>query len=281
MRALPVLAALVLLSGCRRPDAPVVEETDSTLVLGGAEAQSSARRRFTTGGRTVLFTRLNGTADLSFTDEAEAELVFTERIPAGGRHNADMKTILGGPQVRFTVERPVQRDARTNAVDVRGTLPLGTPVELRMDEGTVVLRDPSARVIVRMERGTVQVTGARAELALDVGSGTLDVTLARLAAPLHLRTRNGSISLALPAASDATVSALAGLRIDTEGLGLPPALAAEGRQRLTGVLGAGTHRVSLLATSGSVRLGALSGVPSGTALDSAAARAGSPDSVAR
>ena len=255
MRLLSLLVLLPLASvpACRSAPDPAVVETDSTLALGSAELQTSATRTFSVGGRTILFTRLDGTAEIEVRDTAEAALRFTERIAEGRRHDANLVDILSGPQVRFTVERG---RGEANPVDVRGVVPKGTPLMFRMENGTVVVRNPDARVSVRMVNGTVQVTGATGELSLDVDNGTVDATLAALTAPQHLRTRNGSIALYLPPTASANVSLRSGVRIDVEGLDLPPPVDGLGTQRLTGGLGAGEHLVSVLATNGSIFLGA-------------------------
>lgn len=250
-----LLAALAVssLAGCRRGE-PAVVETDSTLALGHAEQLNSSTRAFTVGRRPILFTRLNGTAEIDVRDTTEAALRFTERVPGGGTPNASVTDILAGPQVRFTVERG---EGQTNPVDVRGVVPRGTPLEFRTDAGTVVVRNPDARVTVRMQNGTVQISGARAGLALDVDNGTVDASYAALTAPQHLRTRNGSIAVYLPPSASATVSARSGVRIDVEGLGLPAPQDVQGTQRLSGGLGRGQHAVSLLATNGSILIAAL------------------------
>lgn len=252
-RLLLTALAVSSLVGCRRSD-PAVVETDSTLALGNAEQLNASTRTFTVGGRPILFTRLNGTAEIEVKDTVEASLRFTERVPGSGTPNASVTDILAGPQVRFTVERG---EGQTNPVDVRGVVPQGTPLEFRTEAGTVVVRNPDARVTVRMQNGTVQISGARAELALDVDNGTVDASYAALTAPQHLRTRNGSIAAYLPPSASANVSARSGVRIDVEGLALPPPQDVQGTQRLTGGLGNGQYLVSLLATNGSILIGAV------------------------
>lgn len=239
--------------GCRRGE-PAVVETDTTLALGNAEQLNASTRTFTVGGRPILFTRLNGTVEIAVKDTAEASLRFTERVPGGGTPDASVTDILAGPQVRFTVERG---EGQTNPVDVQGVVPRGTPLEFRTDAGTVVVRNPDARVTVRMQNGTVQISGARAELVLDVDNGTVDASYAALTAPQHLRTRNGSIAVYLPRSASATVSARSGVRIDVEGLDLPAPRDVQGTQRLTGGLGTGRYPMSLLATNGSILIAAL------------------------
>ena len=252
-RVLLAALSLSMLAGCQRRE-PAVVETDAMLALGHAEQLNSSTRTFTVGGRPILFTRLNGTAEITVVDTAEASLRFTERVPGDGTPNAVVTDVLAGPQVRFTVERG---EGQTNPVDVQGVVPKGTPLEFRTEAGTVVVRNPDARVAVRMQNGTVQVSGVRADLVLDVDNGTVDASYAVLAGTQHLRTRNGSIAVYLPRSASATVSARSGVRIDVEGLDLPAPRDVQGTQRLTGGIGTGRYPMSLLATNGSILIAAL------------------------
>lgn len=256
--ALPALALLA--AGCRRPE-PTVREEAGRLDLGAAESSTTTDRRLALGGNTLALLDFTGTVELTANDSAEAALTFKVRArPDAGRAAAEalanvrVRESTGGGQTRFTMEAPEGAGA---LVDVRGTVPRGTPLELRLREGTVALDGVGGPVRLRSETSTVVVRGATGPLAVDVDTGTLDVTLARLGGDVRLRTGTGTITLGLPATASARVmvNAVTGrVALDSLALSGPVRTPREGGERVTGTLGSGLHRLEATTITGAVRL---------------------------
>ena len=256
--ALAVLAALA--AGCQRPE-PTVREEAGRLDLGAAESSATTDRRLSLGGQTLALFDFTGTVELTATDDAEAALSFKTRARPGADATAAealqgvrVRESTGGGQTRFTMEAPDDAGAQ---IDVRGTVPRGTPLELRLREGTVVLDGLAGPVTLRATTSTVVVRGGRGALTMDVDTGTLDVVLARLDGDIRLRTGTGTISVGLPDAASARVvaSAMTGrVTLDSLTLAAPVRTPREGGERLTGTLGAALHRVEVFTLTGAVRL---------------------------
>jgi len=258
-----LLLFAVLLGACRR-DTPTVHQTPSgQLVLGEAEVLDPLDRTVTPGGRALVFEGFNGTLDLTGSDAPEATLRFMRR--ARGSDDAEATETLEGVTVtesgdaaayRFTMRAA---DPSLTAVDVRGSVPRGTTLRIRLATGTVAVRAVEGPIYVQIENGTVEVNGAAAPVDIRARNGTLDVGLTTLgdAAPVFVDTQNGSITLALPAAASAAVEAttLVGTVAD-EGLPfasrrLSPAGAGT---KFTGQLGAGASRVVVQTRNGAITL---------------------------
>lgn len=249
------------LAACERPAPTVRQSDDGQLVLGDAEVLETTERSVTPGGRALAIDGFNGTIDIGVSDGPTALLRFTRR--ARGTDEALAADVLAGvivaeadeaARVRFTLSAT---DAALAAVDVRGTVPRGTNLELRLTSGTVAVRGVGGPLRVVIDNGTVQVTGAAAPLDVRAQNGTLDVSLSQLASGVTISTANGAISLGLPLGADAALEAetqlgtvlvtglsIADRRFDVTGVGA----------RLTGRMGQGRHRVAVASLNGEISL---------------------------
>lgn len=252
---------MLVLVACERPTPTVRQSDDGQLVLGDAEVLETTERSVTPAGRALAIEGFNGTIDIGVSDGPTALLRFTRR--ARGTDEATAADVLAGvivaeadeaARVRFTLSAT---DAALAAVDVRGTVPRGTNLELRLTSGTVAVRGVGGPLRAIIDNGTVQVTGAAAPLDVRAQNGTLDVSLAQLASGVTLSTANGAISLGLPLDASATVAAetqmgavvvnglsISDRRLDAKGVGA----------RLTGRMGQGRHRVAIASLNGEIML---------------------------
>jgi hypothetical protein len=262
-RIVALLLAGVFAAGCRR-DVPTVHQTSSgQLVLGEAEVLDPLDRTVAPGGRTLVFEGFNGTIDLSGSTGADAVLRFTRR--ARGSDDGDATETLEGVTVteagdaasyRYTMRAS---DPSLTAVDVRGTVPYGTSLRIRLATGTVAIRQVAGPVTVQIENGTVEVDAAAAPVDVRARNGTLDVEVATLGdgAPVSVETSNGAIALAVPATANAAVEAATRVgtvtveelpfterRLTPEGAGV----------RFGGQLGRGGTRVVVQTSNGAIVL---------------------------
>ncbi len=258
-----LLPLLLLVAACRR-DVPTVHQTSSgQLVLGEAEVLGVLDRRVDLGGRTLVLEGFNGTLDLTGAGAGPAELHFTRR--ARGSDDAEAAAILEGVSVteagdggayRFTMRAD---DPSLTAVDVRGTVPRGTAVRVRLATGTVTVRATGGAVDIDLENGTVEVSGAAAPVNVQARNATLDVDVALLrgAAPVAVETQNGSVALGLPLGASASITAVTHVGTISDA-GLPftqPRLVPEGAgARFFGRLGAGAARVTVQTQNGALTL---------------------------
>lgn len=256
---LPVL--LLFLAACERPAPTVQQGPDGQLVLGDAEALATSERSVTPAGRTLVVENFNGTIDIGVSDGPTALLRFTRR--ARGTDEATAADVLAGVTVTETAESGRVRFAlqaqnpSLAAVDVRGTIPRGTYLDLVLESGTVSVRGVDGPLRIRLANGTVQVTGSAAPVDVQAQNATIDVSVSRLTSGVTLASATGPISLGLPPGASAAIDAQTQLgsvlvdgltlrdrRLDTSGM----------RSRLTGRLGTGTHRVGISALNGDVSL---------------------------
>lgn len=261
VRPLLLLVALLALPACRRPEPTVQQGPGGQLVLGDAESLETSERSVTPAGRTLVIEGFNGTVDIGVSDGPTALLRFTRR--ARGSDQATAADVLAGVTVTETVEDGRVRFVLSSqapalaAVDVRGTIPRGTYLDLVLASGTIAVRGVDGPLRIRLDNGTVQVTGAAAPVDVQAQNATLDVSVSRLTSGVTVAAGNGTIALGLPLSASATVDAQTQLgtvtvrdlalrdrRLDT----------SEMRARLTGMLGAGTHRVALSTLNGDVVL---------------------------
>ncbi len=261
LAVLAVLALLPAVAACEKAVPTVRQSDNGQLVLGDAEVLETTERSVTPGARAIHIDGFNGTLDIGVSDGPTALLRFTRR--ARGTDEATAADVLAGVTVteadeaaryRFTL---AATDPALAAVDVRGTVPRGTNLELRLASGTVAVRGVGGPLLVTIENGTVQVTGAAAPLDVRAQNGTLDVSLSRLGNGVTVSTANGAISLGLPLDADATVSAETQLgrvldtgldirdrRLDESGVGA----------RLTGRMGRGAFRIAAASLNGDITL---------------------------
>ena len=262
MRLLPLLP-LLLLAGCRERGATVTETAEGRLVLGEAEVIENVERSVAPGGRTLSFDGFNGTIELAATDAPEARLRFTKR--ARGEGDGDAAQTLEGVEIaevgdaklyRFTMRAA---DPSLTAVDVRGVVPRGTPVRIRLATGTIAIDGLDAPLDIGVNNGTVQATGAAGAVAVRARNGTIDVALGRLVAgaSVVLETMNGSLTVGLPPGADARIDAATRVgSVIADGLAFARrTLTPEGAgARFGGTLGTGRTRVTLRTQNGSIVL---------------------------
>ena len=211
MRSAVLLCLLLGLAACRRDEPTVRQGPDGQLVLGDAEVLATSERSVTPAGRTLVVENFNGTIDIGVSDGPTALLRFTRR--ARGTDEATAADVLAGVTVTETAEDGRVRfvlsaqNPSLAAVDVRGTIPRGTYLDLVLESGTVSVRGVDGPLRVRLDNGTVQVTGAAAPVDVQAQNATLDVSMSHLTSGVTLATANGTIALGLPVNASAAVDA--------------------------------------------------------------------------
>ncbi len=263
MRFLPAIALFTLTLGACYSSNDVEAGDDGALVLGAVEQTETVERGVVPGTRTLVFDGFSGTITLSGTDDAQALLRFVKK--GRGDDNDDARKALeaitlgeSGDDASYRYELRTG-DAAHTSVDVDGTVPEGTRLEIRLQNGNVVVRQVTAPLTIRVENGAVQVAGAASNVQVSAQNGDLTVALAALPAEatVEATTQNGQIRLGLPADAGARIEATAGVgAIRTDGLDfrsqrLDPE-GAGGRFRAT--MGSGSARVTLSTENGGIEL---------------------------
>lgn len=264
MRAplLLLLAALLTLGACRTSD-DVDRDASGALVLGGVEQTETIERGVVPGQRALVLTGFSGEIRLSGVEEEEARLHFIKRVRGGdaatARKGLDDITIEesgDGAAYRYTMRS--KAPARTS-VDVEGTVPRGTPLQITLDNGTVTVRDVLAPLTIRVQNGRVAVAAAGGAVDVETQNANLVVGLARVAedAKVRLSTENGRIALGLPRDGGARIDAesqVGTIRADGLDFRSQQLTPRKAGARFRATMGSGAAEVVLRTQNGSIEL---------------------------
>lgn len=258
-----IALVLSVAAGCSRED-DITQTEEGQLVLGRVAEREVVERGIEPGSRTLVFRSFNGTLELQGTEETIARLTFEKTARASYRDRAlelleQIRITESGGDAEYRFVMHPAEPERLN-VDVRGTIPSGTPVRIEMLSGTVRLSGVTGRIRVELTSGRVSIDRAGGYVDVALRNGDIEAGLQALPADgvVRLETRNGDVALALPPSASARIDAQtqAGV-IRTEGaltftrrnLGLRGA-GAEFDARV----GRGEARITLGTRNGSITL---------------------------
>ena len=261
--ALALLPALLALAACDRGD-NIGQTEDGRLVLGNAEAEEAVQRGVWLGERTLVFEGFSGAIELTGTSSEEARLTFTKHARGGDQEEARevLRDIAieergDGATYRYTISSD---QPEVSSVDVRGSVPEGTNLRIQMEDGTVALSAIEGPIrISGQSLESVRIGGAARSVDVETRNGTIELGMERLpdTSQVRLRTTNGDLLLALPAAAaaDVEVQTAAG-EIEVDGLQFEDRdLQPEGAgSRFRGQLGQSGADVRLQTENGTVLL---------------------------
>ncbi len=262
MRFCLPLFALLLVAACGKSDS-VRQGADGALLLGGVEQTEVVERGVVPGRRSLVLTGFSGDITLSGTQSDQAALRFTKKGRGDSEDDArealdDITIEEAGDDTAYRYTFRSRNPART-AVDVEGTVPAGTRLEITLDNANVVVRAFSAPVVIRVQNGRVQVASASSDVDVETQNGDMTVALARVpeTARVRLATQNGRIALGLPVDAGARIEASTEVgRIRSEGLDFrsqnlePKGAGATFRA----AMGSGAARVEIETQNGSIEL---------------------------
>lgn len=253
----------VVLAGCGGRDAGVGETDEGQLVLGETEQTATVTRGVALGTRTLVLDGFRGNVVLRAATGDNTSLTFEKH--ARGRDDADAARLLERITLEEAGDAEAYRytlrsgDANLSHVDVEGTVPPSTAVEIRLQSGAVRLSGIEGPLDVRVDNGTVEIGGAGQRVDVEVRNGSVEAGFFRLAdgTGVNLRTTNGEVVLTLPASAPAAIEARTGAGdVRVEGLSFADRrLAPDGAgARFQGRLGAGSVPVALRTENGSITL---------------------------
>jgi hypothetical protein len=199
-------------------------------------------------------------------DQEAAELRFVKRGRGKDAETArgvlnDVSVQESGTQDTYTYRLEATSGAYA-AVDVSGTVPRETELRLEGSTGPVSVAEVRGAITVRHDHGPVTLTGTADSLDVEIENGDVEVHAAAVPpdAEVRLRTTNGDISLRLPPASSAEISAQTSVGV-IRAQGLPLTDQRFNPQNAGGrydaQLGAGGASVDLRTENGSILVAAL------------------------
>jgi len=255
-----------LLGACQQPSTTDVDQTEEGVVrLGSVEAVDTLARGVTPNDRPLVLDGFRGRMDLTGADQEGAELRFVKR--GRGEDAATARGVLAdvsvqesGSQDTYTYSLEAAAGAYA-AVDVSGTVPRGTELRLEGSTGPVTVTGVRAPITVAHDHGSVSLRGTADSLDVKIENGDLSVHAAEVPpdAEVRLRTTNGDVTLRLPPASSAQISAQTSVGvIRTQGLPLTDQRfnPQNAGGRYDAQLGAGGASVELRTENGSVLIAA-------------------------
>jgi DUF4097 and DUF4098 domain-containing protein YvlB len=230
---------------------------------GRAEDESTQTYPLSKGGRIDLETN-NGRVELIRAAGNAVEVHARRQVRA--KTDEEAKALL--KQQSFTVEttpdRVTVRAAKPEGLegmrrrvrtDYRISVPVGTVVSIKNENGNVDLKDIDARLTIGSTNGQIEgsVSGG---LEVETENGGVTVRMAAVTSDVRIRTVNGGVMLGLPKGINAMLEATTvngGVMVNDT---LPLEATTRERQRLSAKLGTGSGpRIDLQTTNGGVRLG--------------------------
>lgn len=206
-------ALLLLFSGCRGDDDNLGEDAEGALAVGQAEVQETATRGVSPGGRTLVLSGFNGHVQLSGSDEQTAQLTFVKR--ARGRDDAAARAALADVRIgesgadnayTFTMESD---NPERSAVDVRGTVPVGSSLRIELGTGRIELSAIDGPLAVQNRNGGIRVAGISQSAEIETVNGDVEVGMQLVPSDgaINIATQNGDIIFTAPADASARVEA--------------------------------------------------------------------------
>jgi hypothetical protein len=231
---------------------------------GRAEDESTRTYPLAKGGRIDLQTE-NGDVELVGGKGTAVEVNTRRRARAGNDEAArellkQQYTTVDAGADRLSIQslkaegpEAFRRRVRT---DYRITVPAGSVVTIKNQNGAVTLTDVNGRFTVDSTNGRVMGRGVSGGLDAQMVNGMVIVQMVSVTGDIKVTTVNGHAILGVPPDTNATVeaSSLNGGVIVQDSL--PITATTKDRQRLSGRLGSGSGpRIELRTTNGNVRLG--------------------------
>jgi DUF4097 and DUF4098 domain-containing protein YvlB len=261
--AIAILAAIGL-AAC---DVRVSDKGDVEVDVsegGRAEDESTQTYPLAKGGRLEIQTE-NG--DVELVGGTGASVDVTSRRRARANNDEAARELL--KHQYFTVEaapdrvsirsiKPAGQEAfrRRVRTDFRITVPVGSTVAIKNENGAVTLTRVDGRFIVDATNGRVRGREVSGGLEAQMVNGMVIVQMAAVTHDIRVTTVNGHAILGLPPGTNATIEATTlngGIVVQDS---LPMTTTTKERQRLSGRLGTGAGpRIELKTTNGNVRLG--------------------------
>jgi len=269
-----IFVAAGVLGACQQPSTTDVDQTEEGVVrLGSVEAVDTLARGVTPNHRPLVLDGFRGRVSLVGEGQESAELRFIKRGRGGDAETArgvleDVTVQESGTQDTYTYTLEATGGSYA-AVDVSGTVPRETELRLEGSTGPISVAGVRAPITVRHDHGAVTLRGTADSLDVEIENGDVEVHAAEvpLDAEVRLRTTNGDVSLYLPPASSAAISARTSVGVvRTQGLPLSEQrfTPRDAGGRYEAQLGSGGASVDLRTENGDVQIAALDTVAADT-----------------
>lgn len=266
---LSLLGSFALVAGCRQPSTSDVDQTEEgVLRLGSVAAVDTLNRAVAPNERPLVIEGFRGRVDLQGAEQETANLQFVRRARGEDAETArgvleDVTISESGSEQNYTFTLESDGGAYA-AVDVSGTVPRRTAVEVDQSSGPVTITDVVGAVTVSQEHGPVTVRGAAASVEAETKNGDVEGVLRSVPsdAEITLRTKNGDVTLRLPPDASVQVSAKTSVGdIRTQGLALTNQefMPRDAGGEYAAQLGPGDAAVDLDTKNGSILLQSIEG----------------------
>lgn len=215
--SLPIAALFLgalLAGGCQQPSTSDVDQTEEGILrLGSVAAVDTVDRAVAPNERPLVIEGFRGRVALQGGEQGSANLQFIRR--ARGEDAETARGVLegitiseSGSEQKYTYTLETDGGAYS-AVDVSGTVPRGTVLEIEQSSGPVLIAGVTGPVTVTHEHGPVTIRGAAASVNVETKNGDVEVVLESVPADaeISLRTKNGDVTLRLPPDASVQISA--------------------------------------------------------------------------
>jgi|GEM_PF-4174969 len=180
------------------------------------------------------------------------DLIVSVSLPAGFAEKLELKSVSGSLKLT-DIDVPELElksvSGRIELSDIRSS-----QTDLETVSGNVNLHEVLAdRLTVKTTSGSVKAEVPTGSLEIRSVSGEVTASVEQLQNPIKITTVSGAITVSVPESAHAAVSlsSVSGRLSSAHPLGNNTSAAA---QALSGMLGEGSHEISLRSTSGSIRL---------------------------
>lgn len=205
---------LALVGACEQPSTSDVSQTEEgVLRLGSVEAVDTVARAVSPSGRPLVLDGFRGSVDLRGAEEQTADLQFVRRGRGKDAETArgvleDVTITESGTQTAYTYTLEAEGGANAT-VDVSGTVPVGTELEVEKSTGAVSLTGIDGPLTVKHEHGPVSIRKAADSVTVEIRTGdvTAHFTTLPADAAVSLRTQNGDVTLRVPSDASAQIEA--------------------------------------------------------------------------
>lgn len=262
-----LIAALGLLAagGCQQATETDVDRADDgTVRLGVVEAVDTLSRAVAPSDRPLRIDGFRGAATIRGDTATTAELSFIRR--GRGADPDDARATLDDISVEesgseetytYTLESSSQTTAYA-AVDVAGTVPRATPLQIEKTSGPVRIDGVEGALTIRQSHGPVTLRGTAAPVDVSVQNGDLALGIRALPsdATVTLETENGDVMVAVPPETSARLDARTSAgTIRAQGLSLSNEQfePVDGGGRYRADLGDGDASIEVRVQNGDVR----------------------------
>lgn len=192
--------------GCQQPSTSDVDQTEEgVLRLGTVEAVDTVERSVAPNERPLVVNGFRGPITLRGDDQQTANLRFIRRGRGEDTESArgvleDVTITESGSEDAYTYTLETDGGSYA-AVDVDGTVPRSTEVRIEQATGPVSIDGVEGPLTIAHEHGPVTVRGAAASMEVTIENGDVDVGVREVPpdASISLRTKNGDVTLHLPA----------------------------------------------------------------------------------